>query len=74
MSDAQTEGPMLLSFDDLRTEFGITQHRTNIYTLIKKKGFPMPVRCGGLTKFKRAEVQKWVENLKPAPIRLQKRK
>ena len=67
-------GQELISYEDLSL-FGIPYSRQHIQRLIAGEIFPKPVRIGlNRVAFRRSDILKFINNLKPSPARRSKRR
>ncbi|MCK1354650.1 AlpA family phage regulatory protein [Bradyrhizobium sp. CW7] len=61
----------LVGYADL-PEYGITYHRTYLYSLIQRGLFPRPVKLGpgryGRTAFRVADIEQWIADRPPVKL------
>ena len=61
MATAQeVEGRVLLSAKELATMLGV--NRSTIWSWFNSGRIPAPVRIGGTTRWRRREIEQWIEN------------
>lgn len=60
---------MKLKFKDLSKKCGGLS-RSTIFRYMRDKGFPRPVYAGGTPLWDSGEVDRWLENLSTAPVRV----
>jgi len=69
VSDMPEKDKLLLTASDLAASLGV--NRSTIWTWHSGGKIPMPVHIGGVTRWRREEIQRWIEAGAPPRTRWQ---